>query len=311
MINDKKINNENSSDAHLYRMYINDISKYRILGKDEEFRIGKRIVYLKNIIYRKASNNENTFLSHKNIEAYRMEFFSLKQKLLKANLRLVISIAKRYTNLGLSFIDLISEGNIGLLDAIDNFDISKDCRLSTYATWWIRQSIFKAIRDTGRSIRLPDHIIKKITMLNSTKEYAIERFQRQPDHNEVCRLMNFTNDKLGELLVCSQRTESLYSIIDEETTIIDTIPDKNNSQPFDYVYNNCISEALRFEFDTLTDKEKEVLFLRFGFNGNKSLSLEKTGQRLGISRERVRQIQVRAQSKLKRSKKIKDLYYEY
>lgn len=303
------IKTEKIGDINLLNKYFKEISKYELLTKDEELEIGKKISKLKGNI--KEFQDSNITKSKIDIKSCEQEIIYLKQKLSQSNLRLVVSIAKKYTNKGLSLLDLISEGNIGLLDAIDHYDYSKGCRFSTYGTWWIRQSILIAINNKSRTIRLPLHINNNLMNYNSIKKYMFNKLQRQPSQHEICDVMNISIDKLNTILTQTQRTSSLFATNDDDKCLLDVTPDNRNIEPFDFASNNHINEQIKLALNHLTEREKKIIILRFGLNGDKSMTLNETGNQLGITRERVRQIQVVATNKLRKLKVIKDMYGVY
>lgn len=295
-----------SSDENLLKKYINEISRFELLSKEDEMEIGKRIFSLKQQIKDLKNNSDKSKLTNEDIQLCSQEIVFLRQKMTNSNLRLVVSIAKRYVNRGLGLIDLISEGNIGLIEAVDHYDFSKGCKFSTYGTWWIKQAIMKAISNKSRSIRLPDHINQKLIKYNTAKNYAFEKKQRTPNISEISEIMNMETEQLKLILMHTQNTRSLDDLVDDDSTLMDIIPDINSPQPFENANYQNLSRIISRELNQLTEREMSIILCRFGFNGNGCMTLEETGRELGLTRERVRQIQVVALNKLRKKKSIKD-----
>lgn len=297
-----------TNDLDLLTKYYSDISKFDLLNSDEEIEIAKRYSFLKDQI-----NGLSVSTTDKNdIQSFKQEYDYLRKKMSQSNLRLVVSIAKKYLNRGLGLLDLISEGNIGLFDAIEHFDYTKGCRFSTYATWWIKQAILRAISNTSRNIRIPVHIKNSLNSYSAVKHYLSEKLQRKPSLEEISIAMNTTVEKLSQLIMQTQSITSLNTVIDEEdTTVQELTPDLNSPEPFDFACHENVSEIISSVIDKLTEREKEVISLRFGFSGEKPKTLEETGQLLGLTRERIRQIQVKALDKMRRLRVIKELHNFY
>ena len=266
------------------RMYLKEIGRINLLTSDEEFEYAKR-----------AEEGDE--------EAKRM--------LAESNLRLVVSIAKRYVGRGMLFLDLIQEGNIGLMKAVDKFDPTKGYKFSTYATWWIRQAITRAIADQARTIRVPVHMVETINKLARVQRQLTQELNREPTDEEIAKKLGITVEKVREVYKISQDPVSLETPIGEEddSHLGDFIKDERTMGPEEYATVEMLKEELRGVLATLTEREEKVLRLRFGLDDGQSRTLEEVGQIFGVTRERIRQIEAKALRKLRhpsRSRKLKD-----
>ncbi len=266
------------------RMYLKEIGRINLLTTDEEFEYAKLAV----------EGDENA-----------------KKILAESNLRLVVSIAKRYVGRGMLFLDLIQEGNIGLMKAVDKFDPTKGYKFSTYATWWIRQAITRAIADQARTIRVPVHMVETINKLARVQRQLTQELNREPTEEELAKKLGITVDKVREVYKISQDPVSLDTPIGEEddSHLGDFIKDERTMSPEEYATVEMLKEELASVLSTLTDREEKVLRLRFGLDDGQCRTLEEVGQIFGVTRERIRQIEAKALRKLRhpsRSKKLKD-----
>lgn len=270
-------------DDHV-RMYLKEIGRVPLLTPEEEIELAERI--------------------EKNDEA-------AKRRLIEANLRLVVSIAKRYIGRGLSFLDLIQEGNLGLIKAVEKFDYRKGFKFSTYATWWIRQAITRAIADQARTIRVPVHMVETINKLGRVNRQLVQELGREPTIEELAEGMGMTPDKIREIIKVAQEPVSLETPIGEEddSHLGDFIQDEDALAPAEAASAQLLREQLEHSLDTLTPREEKVLRLRFGLDDGRARTLEEVGQIFGVTRERIRQIEAKALRKLRhpsRSKRLKD-----
>ncbi len=266
------------------RMYLKEIGKVPLLSADEEIELARRM----------EEGDE-----------------SAKKKLAEANLRLVVSIAKRYVGRGMLFLDLIQEGNLGLIKAVEKFDYNKGYKFSTYATWWIRQAITRAIADQARTIRIPVHMVETINKLIRISRQLIQELGREPTAEELAQEMLMPVDKVREIMKIAQEPVSLETPIGEEedSHLGDFIPDDDIPAPADAAAYTLLQEQLKDVLNTLTDREKKVLRLRFGLDDGRARTLEEVGREFKVTRERIRQIEAKALRKLRhpsRSKKLKD-----
>ena len=270
------------------RMYLKEIGQIKLLTLEEEAALADRIV---------AGDPE------------------AKNILAEANLRLVVSIAKRYVGRGMLFLDLIQEGNIGLMKAVDKFDVTKGYKFSTYATWWIRQAITRAIADQARTIRVPVHMVETINKLARVQRQLTLELNREPSEEELAKKMNTSVDKIREIYKISQDPVSLETPIGEEddSHLGDFIKDERNLSPEEFATNEMLKDEISQVLLTLTEREEKVVRLRFGLEDGKPRTLEEVGQMFGVTRERIRQIEAKALRKLRhpsRSRKLRDYMAE-
>ncbi len=266
------------------RMYLKEIGQIKLLTTEEELELADKI----------AKGDEQA-----------------KATLAEANLRLVVSIAKRYVGRGMLFLDLIQEGNIGLMKAVEKFDVTKGYKFSTYATWWIRQAITRAIADQARTIRVPVHMVETINKLARVERQLTLELNREPTEEELSKKMGTSVEKIRDIYKISQEPVSLEIPIGEEddSHLGDFIPDETNMSPEDYAVNELLKDEISEVLLTLTEREEKVIRLRFGLEDGRPRTLEEVGQLFGVTRERIRQIEAKALRKLRhpsRSRKLKD-----
>ena len=266
------------------RMYLKEIGQIKLLTTEEELELADKI----------AEGDEQA-----------------KATLAEANLRLVVSIAKRYVGRGMLFLDLIQEGNIGLMKAVEKFDVTKGYKFSTYATWWIRQAITRAIADQARTIRVPVHMVETINKLARVERQLTLELNREPTEEELSKKMGTSVEKIRDIYKISQEPVSLEIPIGEEddSHLGDFIPDETNMSPEDFAINELLKDEISEVLLTLTEREEKVIRLRFGLEDGRPRTLEEVGQLFGVTRERIRQIEAKALRKLRhpsRSRKLKD-----
>lgn len=289
--------------------YLKQISHYPLLDVEEEQRIGQKIQELRTEIESHRRNSPDDVVPKELEEEIR--FF--KTRMINSNLRLVVSIAKKYQHRGLSLLDLIDEGNIGLIEAVERFDYTRGCRFSTYGTWWIRQAIIKSLADKGRVIRIPVHMLNTIKKCFYVAKHLTQELGRDPLNTEMSEYMNVSSGRVQEIMQLSQDTTSLDISVDDEshTRLADLIEDETQAQPFDLVFNLTLQDTIDEVLDQLNEREMRIIKLRFGLGGEGPYTLEETGRFLGITRERVRQIQEKALEKLRDNIVIQDLQNQY
>lgn len=293
--------------------YLRRINKIPLLTPEEEKKRYMEIDYYKDRLKRISENlkigemDEKTFREEKN--GYEKRLIEAKNKLITSNLRLVVSIAKKYQHRGLGLIDLIDEGNIGLIEAIDRFDYSKGFKFSTYSTWWIRQSIIKAISDKGRMIRLPIHMLNTIKKCYNISKQLTQKLGRDPTPAEISRPLGVSEERVVEILHLAQETGSLDAPLNSESgfELGDLIEDTESRVHEDAVFFIALQQLIGYVLNKLSKREKKIIELRFGLDGEGPYTLERTGKILGITRERVRQIQNSALKKLKSFRLSRDL----
>ncbi|MBP5493679.1 MAG: RNA polymerase sigma factor RpoD [Lachnospiraceae bacterium] len=294
------------------RMYLKEIGKVPLLSADEEIEFAKKMEIgeeAKRKLIEKGDNISDR--ERKSLEKKILEGENSKKKLSEANLRLVVSIAKRYVGRGLLFLDLIQEGNLGLIKAVEKFDYSKGYKFSTYATWWIRQAITRAIADQARTIRIPVHMVETINKLIRVSRQLLQEYGREPTPEEIADYMKMDVARVREILKISQEPVSLETPIGEEedSHLGDFIPDENVPIPVEAATQTLLKEQLDEVLGTLTEREERVLRLRFGFDDGKARTLEEVGKEFNVTRERIRQIEAKALRKLRqrsRSGKLRD-----
>ena len=282
------LHSERGSAEDPVRMYLKEIGRIPLLSSEEEIELAKRM---------------------------EMGDEEAKKKLSEANLRLTVSIAKRYSGRGMQFIDLIQEGNLGLIKAVEKFDYRKGYKFSTYATWWIRQSITRAIADQARTIRIPVHMVETMNRVNRTSRRLLQEYGREPTPEEIAVTMNLPVERILEVSKISQEPVSLETPIGEEedSHLGDFIQDEHVPVPSEEAAHTLLREQLEEVMDTLSDREQKVLALRFGLEDGKPHTLEEVGRDFQVTRERIRQIEAKALRKLRhptRSRKLRDFLGE-
>ncbi|MGN8891239.1 RNA polymerase sigma factor RpoD [Dysosmobacter sp. HCP28S3_G4] len=302
------------------RMYLKEIGKVPLLTPNEETALAQAMSAgneagrkLKEEAKRLKAGNEPTLSEEETaaLKKVHKKGEDAKQKLAEANLRLVVSIAKRYVGRGMLFLDLIQEGNLGLIKAVEKFDYTKGYKFSTYATWWIRQAITRAIADQARTIRIPVHMVETINKVIRVSRQLLQELGHDPSANEIAEEMNMPVEKVREILKIAQEPVSLETPIGEEedSHLGDFIPDEGASEPSEAASFTLLKEQLMDVLSTLTPREEKVLKLRFGIEDGRARTLEEVGKEFNVTRERIRQIEAKALRKLRhpsRSKKLKD-----
>jgi RNA polymerase primary sigma factor len=293
------------------RMYLKEIGKVPLLTAEEEVDLAKRIEAGLFASEKLATTRKIADKTRRDMEAIERDGQLAKKKLVEANLRLVVSIAKRYVGRGMLFLDLIQEGNLGLIRAVEKFDYTKGYKFSTYATWWIRQAITRAIADQARTIRIPVHMVETINKLIRIQRQLLQDLGREPSPEEIAKEMDLTPDKVREILKVSQEPVSLETPIGEEedSHLGDFIEDSDAVVPVDAASFILLQEQLDSVLHTLSEREKKVIQLRFGLTDGHPRTLEEVGREFGVTRERIRQIESKTLSKLRhpsRSQKLRD-----
>lgn len=292
--------------------YLKQIGRVSLLNAEQEVDLSERIeagLYAQHLLDTESEGME--FKRKRELKWAAADGKKAKDHLLEANLRLVVSLAKRYTGRGMLFLDLIQEGNLGLIRAVEKFDWKKGFKFSTYATWWIRQAITRAIADQARTIRIPVHMVETINKLIRVNRQLLQEYGREPRPDEIAREMGISEEKVREIIKVAQEPVSLETPIGEEedSHLGDFIPDDDAPAPAEVAAFTLLKEQLMEVLDTLTPREEKVLRLRFGLDDGKARTLEEVGREFNVTRERIRQIEAKALRKLRhpsRSKKLKD-----
>ena len=305
------------------RMYLKEIGKVPLLSAEEEINLAQRMeagnvatekIQLLKVRMEETEDEAEKAEIQEEVKAMQKDIdlgSDAKKRLAEANLRLVVSIAKRYVGRGMLFLDLIQEGNLGLIKAVEKFDYRKGYKFSTYATWWIRQAITRAIADQARTIRIPVHMVETINKLIRVSRQLLQELRREPSPEEIAAEMNMPVDRVREILKISQEPVSLETPIGEEedSHLGDFIKDDNVPVPADAAAFTLLKEQLEEVLGTLTEREQKVLTLRFGLEDGRARTLEEVGKEFNVTRERIRQIEAKALRKLRhpsRSRKLKD-----
>jgi len=302
-----------SKESDPLALYFRQISNFPLLTVQEEQNIGEKIISLRAKLKELEAEHKS---KTKTSDEYEREKAALdstllfyKNKMINSNLRLVVSIAKNYQHRGLSLLDLIDEGNIGLIEAVERFDYTRGCRFSTYGTWWIRQAIIKSIADKGRVIRIPIHMLNTIKKCYYVAKQLTQDLGRDPSEEELSEYLRIPVSKVKDIIKLSQETTSLNAIVDDGnlTRLADLIKDDSTAEPFEMVFSMTLQETMRDILSQLSEREMKIIQLRYGLAGEGPLTLEETGKLLGITRERVRQIQEKATFKLRNIRALSEL----
>jgi RNA polymerase primary sigma factor len=272
------------------KLYLREIGKIPLLSAEEEFELAQKI-----------------------IGGTEKEKKKAKDKMAESNMRLVVSIAKRYSGRGLDFLDLIQEGNTGLLRAVEKFDPDKGFKFSTYATWWIRQAITRAIADQARTIRIPVHMVETINKVLRTQRRLTQELNREPSTEEIAKAMGMEPEKIEYVMKIKQDIASLDASVgrdgeDDDSSLGDFIEDEDRVSPEDSAATQLLKEQIASILQTLTDREQKIIKMRFGIGGGKSHTLEEVGAEFSVTRERIRQIEAKALTKLRKNKDTKKLH---
>lgn len=294
LVDEEEIDDETLNNSQLYddisddsvRLYLREIGKIPLLNSEEELELAKKVV---------AGDKR------------------AKDKMAEANMRLVVSIAKRYSGRGLDFLDLIQEGNTGLLRAVEKFDPDKGFKFSTYATWWIRQAITRAIADQARTIRIPVHMVETINKLLRTQRRMTQELNREPTIEELAKELEMEPEKVEYVIKIKQDITSLDAGVgrdgeDEDSVLSDFIEDEDTVTPEESATNQLLKEQVQSVLSTLSDREQKIIKMRFGLENGKSHTLEEVGQEFAVTRERIRQIEAKALAKLRKHKDAKKLH---
>jgi len=292
-------------------LYLKEISRIPLLRAEQEVEYAKGMETGKKARQQLSRSTTISIAERNKLEQKIRDGELCRQKLIKANFRLVVSIAKKYIGRGVSFLDLIQEGNIGLIRAVEKFDYKRGFKFSTYATWWIRQAITRAIADQGRTIRVPVHMCERINKLTRVSRQLVQELGREPTPDEIAKELGTTPKKVERIIKISQRPLSLEMPVGEEqdSHLGDFIPDESTLGPTDAASHQLLREQMEEILTSLSPREGRVLQLRFGLKDGKSHTLEEVGKKFGVTRERIRQIEAKALRKLRhpsRSRKLRD-----
>ncbi len=304
---------ETSIDIDPLALYLKQIAIYPLLSRDEESELGKNIQTIKGEISTLEKNYEYNKIKHEKylpeLKKLKDNFIKYREKMITSNLRLVVSIAKKFQYRGLNLLDLIDEGNIGLIEAVERFDYTRNCRFSTYGSWWIQQAVLKAIADKGRTIRIPVHVLSSVQKCHSVIKYLTGQYNRDPEIYEIAEYMNISTDKVEIYLSYGNEITSLDTSIDDDntTSLADLVNDNQYTQPFENAFSITLKDILDSSLSELSPREKSIIKLRYGLSGECPQTLEEIGNVMGITRERVRQIQNKCINNLRSFKEIREL----
>lgn len=298
------------------RLYLREIGKISLLNAEEELTLAQEIVANQPKLQevQDALAEEDISASERQkLKSKAAKLSKPKDKMAEANMRLVVSIAKRYSGRGLDFLDLIQEGNTGLLRAVEKFDPDKGFKFSTYATWWIRQAITRAIADQARTIRIPVHMVETINKLLRTQRRMTQELNREPTIEELAKELEMEPDKVEYVIKIKQDIQSLDAGVgrdgeEEDSTLGEFIEDEDSATPEESAASQLLKEQVQSVLSTLSDREQKIVKMRFGLGGGKSHTLEEVGQEFAVTRERIRQIEAKALAKLRKHKDAKKLH---
>jgi RNA polymerase primary sigma factor len=301
---------ESAEEKDLLALYIRQISRYPLLTAADEQAIGEGIFLARGELERHAAapgERTRTRVAHRSELERRIA--ALKNRLITGNLRLVVSVAKKYQHRGVSLLDLIDEGNIGLIEAVERFDYRRGCRFSTYGTWWIKQAVIKALAESGKSIKIPIHLLNTIKKCFSIARQLTQDLGREPTHAEIAEYLGLSKARVQELIGFSHEPASLDAPVADENAsrLVDLIRDDGAPEPSRNAFAMALQDTIAMVLEKLTDREMRIIKLRFGLDGEGPFTLEETGRILGITRERVRQIQERALAKLRQMRSASEL----
>ncbi len=314
----RRVDEEFIPESDTLAVYLKQISRFPLLGQDEEKRIGEMMKAARSAIEEydrlhaqpRAEEEGQEIQEDSERKKLTDHFLEIKNRMVSSNLRLVVSIAKNYQHRGLSLLDLIDEGNIGLIEAVERFDYNRGCRFSTYGTWWIRQAIIKSLADKGRVIRIPIHMLNTIKKCYFMAKQLTQDLGRDPRPEELAEKLGIDASRVKEIMKLSDEPASLDSTVDDDnvTHLSDLISTSGFSEPFEEVFSATLQETIRNVLTNLSTREMKIIQLRFGLGGEGPRTLEETGKLLGITRERVRQIQEKALAKLKLIPELSDFH---
>lgn len=317
-LDEETLNNQYLDDVSddSVRLYLREIGKIPLLNAEEELTLAQEIVANRDEIdelTEKLKDEDLTSAEQSKLKSRIAKLSKPKDKMAEANMRLVVSIAKRYSGRGLDFLDLIQEGNTGLLRAVEKFDPDKGFKFSTYATWWIRQAITRAIADQARVIRIPVHMVETINKLLRTQRRMTQELNREPTMEELSKELEMEPSKIEYVMKIKQDIHSLDAGVgrdgDEEDSVLgDFIEDEDSATPEESASNQLLKEQVQAVLSTLSDREQKIVRMRFGLDNGKSHTLEEVGQEFAVTRERIRQIEAKALAKLRKHKDAKKLH---
>ncbi len=304
---------EDEKDKDPLSLYLKQVAVYPLLSREEEGELGRKMSEIRDAIevleeeYSRSAVKKDVYVEKR--DELEKEYNFYRNKMITSNLRLVVSVAKRYQHRGLNLLDLINEGNIGLIEAVERYDPKRNCKFSTYGIWWIQQAIVKALSDKGRTIRIPVHVVNSMKKCYSVSKYLYQSLGREPTGEEIGNLLNMSGQKVEQMKIYSTDVASLDVPVDEDSSasLADLVTGENYQAPFENAFYRTLQDILDDSMNVLSSREKTIVKLRFGIGGEGPLTLEEIGRLMGITRERVRQIQMKSIEKLKDVILIQDL----